>query len=102
MSASRPPLFEDTSPDAERVLIGLYQRMSPGRKAKQVEELTRGVQQLALARLRAEDPAADDETLKLRLAALWIDRDLLLAAYGEERLARAGLLNEALEATRTP
>ncbi len=91
MVVARPPLFEDTSPDAERVLVGLYQRMSPGRKARQVEELTRGVQQLALSRLRAEDPSADDETLKLRLAALWVDRDLLLAAYGAERLARAGL-----------
>ena len=91
MTIARPPLFEDTSPDAERVLVGLYQRMSPARKARQVEELTRGVQQLALSRLRAEDPTADDETLKLRLAALWIDRDLLVAAYGAERLARAGL-----------
>lgn len=91
MSAARPALFDDTSADAERVLVGLYQRMSPARKMRQVEELTRGVQQLALARLRAEDPGADDETLKLRLAALWVDRDLLLAAYGAERLARAGL-----------
>lgn len=91
MVQPRPALFEDTSPDAERVLIGLYRRMSPDRKAKQVEELTRGVQQLALSRLRAEDPAADDETLKLRLAALWVDRPLLLAAYGAERLTRAGI-----------
>ena len=91
MNSARPALFEDTSPDAERVLVGLYQRMSPARKLRQVEELTRGVQQLALARLRAEDPAADDEILKLRLAALWVDHDLLLAAYGAERMARAGL-----------
>lgn len=92
MSVARPPLFEDTSPEAEQVLIGLYRRMEPARKARQVEELTRGVQQLALARLRAEDPQADDETLKLRLAALWVDLDLLLAAYGRDRLARAGLV----------
>lgn len=91
MKAQHPALFDDTSPDAERVLVGLYQRMSPTRKLRQVEELTRAVQQLALARLRAEDPTADDEILKLRLAALWVDRQLLLAAYGEERMARAGL-----------
>lgn len=91
MTTLRPPLFEDTSPDAERVLVGLYQRMSPARKVRQVEELTRGVQQLALSRLRAEDPTADDDVLKLRLAALWVDKELLLAAYGEERLSRAGL-----------
>lgn len=70
--------------------MGLYQRMSPDRELRQVEELP-GVQQLALARLRAEAPAADEEALKLRLAALWVDRDLLLATYGAEAMARADL-----------
>ena len=92
MSAARPPLFEDTTPEAEAVLVGLYRGMSSARKARQVEELTHGVQQLALSRLRAEDPQADDEVLKLRLAALWVDKELLLAAYGKDRMVRAGLL----------
>jgi hypothetical protein len=39
------------------------------------------VKQLALSRLREEDPEATDEVLKLRLAA-----------YGRERLEAAGLL----------
>lgn len=91
----RPPrfgLFEDTSPEAEAVLIALYRKMSPEKKMRQVEELTQGVQLLALSRLKQEDPEATDEVLKLRLAALWLDPALLLAAYGRERLEAAGLL----------
>ena len=55
--------------------------MSPEKKIRQVEELTQGVQLLALSRLKQEDPDATDEVLKLRLAA-----------YGRERLEAAGLL----------
>ena len=59
---------------------------------RQDEELTQGVQLLALSRRKQEDPNASDEVLKLRLAALWLDPALLLAAYGRERLEAAGLL----------
>ena len=85
-------LFEDTSPEAEAVLIALYRKMSPEKKMRQVGALNRTVKQLALSRLREEDPEATDEVLKLRLAALWLDPALLLAAYGRERLEAAGLL----------
>ena len=92
MSPPRFVLFEDTSPEAEAVLIALYRKMSPEKKMRQVEELTQGVQLLALSRLQQEDPSATDEVLKLRLAALWLEPELLLAAYGRERLEAAGLL----------
>jgi hypothetical protein len=73
----RPKLWEDTSPAAERVLIEGYRRMSPERKAGQVASLTLAVQQLALARLRAESPDASDHDLRLELAALWLPEELL-------------------------
>lgn len=73
----RPKLWEDTSPAAERVLIEGYRRMSAARKAGQVTSLTLAVQQLALARLRAESPDASDNELRARLAALWLPADLL-------------------------
>lgn len=82
-------LWEDTSPEAEQILIAGYRAMSPARKLRQVEELTRGVQQLALARLRAEDPGADARTLQVRLAALWMEPDLLERVLDHER-RRAG------------
>lgn len=72
-----PKLWEDTSPAAERVLLDGYRRMSSVRKARQISELTRGAQQMALARLRGEDPGATERELQLRLAALWLPADLL-------------------------
>ncbi len=73
----RPKLWEDTSPAAERVLIEGYRRMAPARKAAQVASLTRAVQQLALARLRADAPDASEQELRVKLAALWLPKDLL-------------------------
>ena len=40
------------------MLIALYRKMSPEKKTRQVEELTQGVQLLALSRLREADPEA--------------------------------------------
>lgn len=65
-------LWDDTAPAAEVVLVAAYRRMSAAAKARQVDQLTLGVQQLALARLRSEDPSADERTLRLRVAALWL------------------------------
>ena len=57
----RPPRFvrfEDTSPEAEAVLIALYRKMSPEKKMRQVAALNRTVKLLALSRLKQEDPEA--------------------------------------------
>lgn len=81
----RPKLWEDTSPDAERVLIEGYRRMSPARKAQQVVALTQAVQQLALARLRVEMPNASDQELRMALAALWLPEDLLNRVVAHQR-----------------
>lgn len=88
MPPTFPKLWEDTSPSAQRVLIEGYRRMSPARKAQQVVELTHAVQQLALARLRSEDPDATDRELQIRLAALWIPADLLERALAHQRARR--------------
>ena len=53
-----PPL-SDTSPEAERVLIDLYRRAPPWKKLRQVSELTRMVQELALCDIRRRYPNAD-------------------------------------------
>ena len=77
MERRYPKLWEDTSPEAERVLLLGYRNMSGARKLQQVTELTFAVQQLALARLRMEDPTATDRELQLRLASLWLPPELL-------------------------
>ncbi len=85
----RPKLWEDTSPAAERVLIEGYRRMSPARKVSQVAWLTLAVQQLALARLRAECPDASDDALRVKLAALWLPDELLKRVLAYERAPAA-------------
>lgn len=84
----RPKLWEDTSPAAEHVLIDGYRRMAPARKAAQVASLTRAVQQLALARLRADAPDASERELRVKLAALWLPGDLLQRVLAYDRARR--------------
>ncbi|MBA2245339.1 MAG: hypothetical protein H0W11_10310, partial [Gemmatimonadetes bacterium] len=43
--------FSDTSPDAERVLLEGYRRMSPREKLQRVVALNRTLEQLARARI---------------------------------------------------
>lgn len=64
------------------MLVEGYRRMSFAEKGRRIVELTHGVQQMALARLRAQHPAASPRELQLRLAALWIDPETLRAAVG--------------------
>ena len=78
----RPPLWTDTHPAAERVLVEGYRQMSAAAKLRRVVALTQGVQQMALSRLRSKYPADSERQLQLRLAALWIDDDLMRAAFG--------------------
>lgn len=85
-----PHGIDDTSPSTWRLLGRLYDEMSPAEKLRRVSELTRAGQQLALARLRAEYPAADERELRFRLASLWIDPALLRRACGWSPDERSG------------
>jgi len=77
-----PPLWTDTHPDAERVLVQGYRHMSPAQKLQRVVALTQGCQQFALARLRQQYPGESERRLQLRLAALWLGDDTMRAAFG--------------------
>jgi hypothetical protein len=75
--------FSDTSPEAEAILIEGYRRMSPQDKLRQVAELNRMADTMALARIRAwYGPDLSEREEKLRLAALHIDRELMIEAFG--------------------
>ena len=76
------PLWRDTHPAAERVLIEGYRRMSLADKLKRVAALTQGVQQLALLRLRKAYPDDSERQLQYRLASLWIDAETMRRAVG--------------------
>ena len=73
--------IHDTSPQIQQILIAGYRRMSPQQKLKRVSELTRAVQQLALARIRKQYGTISEREQHLRLAALWLDRDTMLRVF---------------------
>ena len=71
----------DTSPSIQKILIAGYRQMSPQQKLKRVSELTKAVQQLALARIRKQYGACSEREQHLRLAALWLDRDTMIRVF---------------------
>jgi hypothetical protein len=71
----------DTHPKVEALILDGYRRMSPAQKIARVTELTRTVQQLALADIRRRHPTASAEEQSLRLASRWIAPDLMRKAF---------------------
>lgn len=73
----------DTAPAVERLLIEAYRRMAPREKLERVVALNRAVEQLASARLRAQyGEDLSERELRLRLAALRLDRRVMVDAFG--------------------
>jgi hypothetical protein len=71
----------DTHPKVEAFIVDGYRRMSPAQKIARVTELTRTVQQLALADIRRRHPTASAEEQSLRLASRWIEPELMRKAF---------------------
>ena len=66
----------DTSAAAQAIQDGLLRRASPGEKLAQVAQLSRMVDQLAMAGLRQRHPNADDEMIRYLRAELRLGREL--------------------------
>lgn len=75
-------LFDDTSPEAEEVLIRLLRQKTPSEKLALTFELMRWTRELAMAGLRRRYPNASPEELRKRRAALLLDRDTVMRVYG--------------------
>lgn len=75
--------FTDTPQAIHRFQLEGFRAMGPGGRVRLACELSRAAQEAARARIRQEHPGDDERTAKLRLAALWIDRELLRQAFGE-------------------
>lgn len=73
--------FQDTPPHIQKILIAGYRRMSPQQKLNSVNELTKSVQQLALARIRKQYGRISEREQRLRLAALWLDRETMIRVF---------------------
>ncbi|MCI0487058.1 MAG: hypothetical protein L0229_10715 [Blastocatellia bacterium] len=78
----KKPLFLDTDEEAERVLIELARTTPPWKKVEQVAATTKACRQFAMAGLRGRYPQATEEELRKRLAALVLDRETVIKAYG--------------------
>jgi hypothetical protein len=76
-----PHQFHDTSTHIQKTLIAGCRRMSPQQKLKLVNELTKSVQQLALARIRKQYGRMSEREQRLRLAALWLDRETMIRVF---------------------
>ena len=75
------PQSRDTSPQAERFLIEQLRKLPAHVKARQAAELTRTCRELALSGIRRRYPSASDRECELRLAALWLDREIMVKAF---------------------
>jgi hypothetical protein len=72
----------DTSRDAQEVVDRRWVSMSFAERAQRLRELTRAVNQVALAGLRLRHPGASDRELLLELAKLRLGEDLVERVYG--------------------
>lgn len=76
------PLFPDTHPGAEAVLVELLRQAPPWRKLHMVGQLNQTVRTLALSGLRTRYPEATPQELRRRLADLLLGPDLAARVYG--------------------
>jgi hypothetical protein len=74
--------MNDTSPTIEKYLIEGYRRMPPAEKLRRVDEMTKAVQQMALARIRQQYGDIPEREQRLRLASLWLDRETMIKGFG--------------------
>ena len=76
------PLFSDTRPEAEAVLIELLRNAPPWRKLHMVSQLNVTVRSLALSGLRQRHPEAGEAEIRRRLADLLLGSALAETVYG--------------------
>ncbi len=72
----------DTSLEVEEILLEGYRQMGPPEKLRRISELNSAVWALAAARIRSQyGPHLSDHELHLRLAALRLDRTIMIEAF---------------------
>ena len=73
----------DTPPDIEEIVLEGYRRMTPSQKLRRVVELGVAAEAMAAARIRARyGPEISQRELRLRLAALQLDRRTMVEVFG--------------------
>lgn len=78
----------DTDPDTERMMIGLWQQAPTWRKLQQVSMLNEMLDSLILANIVKRYPNADDTEVRRHLAKRKLPPDLYQKYFGEDGEAR--------------
>lgn len=79
-------MINDTHPKIQKMLIEGYRKMTAQQKLECVTELNHAVQQLALARILKQYGPISEYEQRLRLAALWLDRDIMIRVFNWDPL----------------
>ena len=73
----------DTDPRVEAMLVEGMRRMTPAQKMRRVACMNAALMDLARARIRARHGSGiAARAMDLRLASLWLGRDLMIRAFG--------------------
>jgi hypothetical protein len=72
----------DTSREVEERVMARWRSMTPTEKLAEIDDLCRGIDEVAAMGIRMRHRTADDLEVRLRLAALRIDRVLMITAMG--------------------
>jgi hypothetical protein len=78
----KEPLFRDTNQDSERMLVELARATPVWKKFQQVANATEACRAFARAGILRRHPDASEKEVKLRLAALSLDRETMIRVYG--------------------
>ena len=71
----------DTDPEIMERLVDAYRRITPQQKLRRVSDMTKAVQNMALARIRRQRSGIPEREMRLRLASLWLDRSTMIRVF---------------------
>jgi hypothetical protein len=74
--------YSDTSPKAFAVFIELWRQRTPAQKLEAVFDMTSMVLRLSEQGVRQRYPAAGEHEVRMRAAALRLDRQTMIKVYG--------------------
>jgi hypothetical protein len=80
--AHRTRLYADTSAEAERVLLAIYERMPAWRKVELIEDANRTARHLAMVGLQSRHRGESVAGLRRRLLGLVLGEDTARKLYG--------------------
>jgi hypothetical protein len=79
ISAGKAP--KDTSKEAEQAYLKMLRKVPLWRKVAMIDSLTKACQEMAVAGIRMRHPNASEEEIKIRLAALWLEREIMIRIF---------------------